>query len=122
MSELAKWFNAYYGPAVDDSYDLGAVSFRWKNFYLSGAVVSDTTTGVKFGTAATQKLGFFNATPIVQPSATTDLRQALVDLGLIASGGGGESFIGTLQLTTGTNFLFWEDDLLGYEDDVLFYN
>jgi hypothetical protein len=31
----------------------------------------DTTTGTKFGTATTQKLGFWNATPIVRPSAFT---------------------------------------------------
>jgi len=31
-------------------------------------IVLDTTTGSKIGTAVTQKLGFFNATPIVQPS------------------------------------------------------
>jgi hypothetical protein len=30
-----------------------------------------TTTGTKIGTATTQKLGFFNATPVVQPSAYT---------------------------------------------------
>lgn len=30
-----------------------------------------TTTGTKFGTATSQKIGFFNATPVVQPSAYT---------------------------------------------------
>ena len=30
--------------------------------------VLDTTTGTKFGTATTQKLSFFNATPVVQPT------------------------------------------------------
>jgi hypothetical protein len=30
-----------------------------------------TTTGTKIGTATNQKLGFFNATPVVQPSAYT---------------------------------------------------
>jgi hypothetical protein len=30
-----------------------------------------TTTGTKIGTATTQKLGFYNATPVVQPSAYT---------------------------------------------------
>ena len=33
-------------------------------------VVLGTTTGSKIGTATTQKLGFWNATPIVQPSST----------------------------------------------------
>lgn len=50
-----------------------------------------TTTGTKIGTATTQKLGFFNATPIVQPAAVTTV-QGLADalgsatgLGLIAT-------------------------------------
>ncbi len=34
-------------------------------------VVLSATTGTKIGTATTQKLGFFNATPIAQPSAYT---------------------------------------------------
>ncbi len=31
-------------------------------------LITDTTTGMKIGTATTQKLGFWNATPIVQPT------------------------------------------------------
>lgn len=31
-------------------------------------IVTDSTTGTKIGTATTQKLGFWNATPIVQPT------------------------------------------------------
>jgi len=48
-----------------------------------------TTTGTKFGTSTSQKLGFFNATPIVQPASVTTaqgLADRLTDLGLIASG------------------------------------
>ena len=43
-----------------------------------------TTTGTKFGTQTSQKLSFYNATPIIQP-ATTNVVSALVNLGLIAS-------------------------------------
>jgi hypothetical protein len=50
-------------------------------------VALGTTTGTKIGTATSQKLGFFNATPVIQPTGTTDLRQALINLGLYASGG-----------------------------------
>jgi hypothetical protein len=46
-----------------------------------------TTTGTKFGTATTHKLAFYNATPIVQPASTTDLRLVLINLGLLAAGG-----------------------------------
>lgn len=35
---------------------------------LSGNYALDTVTGVKIGTASTQKLGFWNATPVVQPT------------------------------------------------------
>lgn len=33
-------------------------------------IVTDTTTGTKIGTATSQKLGFFNATPVVQQATT----------------------------------------------------
>lgn len=45
------------------------------------------SSGTKIGTATTQKVAFFNATPVVQRPSTTDIRQALIDLGLLASGG-----------------------------------
>lgn len=68
------------------------------------AFVLGTVTGTKFGTATSQKLGFFNKTPVVQRGAiaaytntgvyATDaaniktavdaIRQALIDLGLTA--------------------------------------
>lgn len=62
-------------------------------------VALGTTTGTKVGTATTQKIGFYNATPIVQPAgigaAATDaattqalannLRTALINLGLVAA-------------------------------------
>jgi hypothetical protein len=39
-------------------------------------VSTDTTTGTKIGTATTQKLGFWNATPIAQPAAVADATSA----------------------------------------------
>lgn len=61
-------------------------------------LVAGTTTGTKIGTATTQKLGFYNATPVVRPSATpvnasdlataitllNDIKAKLIALGLIA--------------------------------------
>jgi len=32
-------------------------------------IVADTTTGTKIGTAVTQKLGFWNATPVIQQAS-----------------------------------------------------
>jgi len=49
-------------------------------------IATDTTTGLKIATGTTQKLGFFNATAVVQPTATTDLGTVLSNLGLRASG------------------------------------
>ena len=46
-------------------------------------IVLGTTTGTKFGTATTQKLSFYNSTPIVQPSGNA--LTALSNLGLVAS-------------------------------------
>lgn len=48
-------------------------------------IALDTTTGTKIGTGTTQLLGFYNAAPVSQRSG--ELRQALIDLGLIANGG-----------------------------------
>ena len=36
-------------------------------------VVLNTSTGTKIGTATTQKLGFFNSTPVVQQSAIANI-------------------------------------------------
>lgn len=48
----------------------------------TGAAVHDIGIG-----SSTAKLGFFGATTVVQPVNTTDLRTAIIDLGLLASGG-----------------------------------
>lgn len=37
----------------------------------AAVIVAGTTTGLKIGTATTQKLGFFNSTPVVKPAALT---------------------------------------------------
>jgi hypothetical protein len=39
-------------------------------------LVTDTTTGTKIGTATSQKIGFFNATPVVQQAAIADATDA----------------------------------------------
>ena len=55
-----------------------------------------STNGTKLGTATSQKIGFWNATPVVQPAAVTtvqDFYNAMSNIGLIASG--------TITLPTG---------------------
>jgi hypothetical protein len=65
-------------------------------------IVTDTTTGTKIGTATTQKIGFFNATPVVQPSST-----GLGTSGFTSGGGGnfvhaGSTFTGNVGSTAYT--------------------
>lgn len=50
-------------------------------------IAVESTTGTKIGTAATQKIGFFGATPVVQQGHYTTVDGhtiALTNLGLIA--------------------------------------
>lgn len=53
--------------------------------------VRPTTTGYLIGSAADQAIGFFGATPVVQPANTRTARQALQDVGLLATGGAQDS-------------------------------
>lgn len=46
-------------------------------------IATDTTTGMKIGTSTSQKIAFFNSTPIVKPSG--DVATALSNLGLVSS-------------------------------------
>lgn len=73
-----------------DETGTGLMAFA-TNPTLSGATFADatnivlnTTTGTKIGTATGQKLGFFNATPVIQQ--TGNIITALSNLGLITSG------------------------------------
>lgn len=90
----------------------GNVTISTKN------IVTDTTTGTIIGTGTTQKLGFFNATPVVQQAAATDLGTALSNLGLRASGtaypittSGAVSFTGGLTVST-VNFTLTDKDVV----------
>lgn len=42
----------------------------------AGNIIVGTTTGTKIGTATTQKLGFYNATPVVQGASVADATDA----------------------------------------------
>jgi len=76
----------------------GAATFSGDVTVSAVNLITDTTTGTKIGTGATQKIGFFNATPVVQPAAVADATDAasvitqlnsllarMRDLGLIAT-------------------------------------
>ena len=63
---------------VTITHSLNNIAVAGGTTTLAGLVMTDATnivlnatTGTKIGTAITEKLGFYNATPIVQPSAYT---------------------------------------------------
>ncbi len=80
----------------------GTSEWSWSNTTFTVADANDiavgTTTGTKIGTATTQKLGFYNKAPVVQPTAVANATDAasvitqlnallsrMRDLGLIAT-------------------------------------
>lgn len=80
-------------PNTDNKIDLGDGSHRFNSLYVGQITITDATnivlsasTGTIIGTSTSQKLGFFNATPIVQVGATIDLGVVLSNLGLRAAG------------------------------------
>jgi hypothetical protein len=91
---IDKDYTAYFFWDSVDSWDFGTGNIKTIGTGTFGGltildgtdIALDTTTGTKIGTATTQKLGFFNATPVVQQTATTDLGTALSNLGLRAAG------------------------------------
>lgn len=59
----------------------------WMQLGDGVAIETGTTNGSKIGFLATQKLGFWGATPIARPANTSDLKDVLEATGLMASGG-----------------------------------
>lgn len=76
---------------VQDALDMKGATLTLGNVTISDSAGIRTfdfgsTNGTKLG-ATGNKIGFLGATPIVRPSSTTDLRQALINLGLYTTGG-----------------------------------
>jgi hypothetical protein len=61
-----------FGTGTNGNVIIGATR---GNLQITDArnIILGTGTGTRIGTATTQKLAFFNATPVVQPAAVTDL-------------------------------------------------
>jgi len=79
-------------------YNIQALQVNQTLELVNRNIKLSTSTGTKIGTATTQKLAFYNATPVVQPAAVADATDAasvitqlnlllsrLRDLGLIAT-------------------------------------
>jgi hypothetical protein len=60
-----------------------------------------TSTGTKIGTDPLQKLGFFDATPVVQAADTADIKDAFCTLGFMANGGASPLNLDSGALTCG---------------------
>lgn len=72
--------------------------FSGATFADATNIVFNTTTGTKIGTATSQKLSFYNSTPIVQPSGS--VITALTNLGLVATPMVSESELTITDITT----------------------
>lgn len=76
---------------IQAALDLKSVTLTLGNVTISDAagirtITLGSTNGTKIG-ATGDKIGFLGANTIVRPSSTTDLRQALINLGLYTTGG-----------------------------------
>jgi hypothetical protein len=82
FTEFKEYLNLYY-PNTSPGGFTGNVTLNG-NVTISGLVsLPDssnvqlgTGAGTKIGTATTQKIGFYNATPVVQPTAIADATDA----------------------------------------------
>lgn len=73
----------YNGTAIVASNTVGALTLQGDLTLSTHNLVTDTVTGTKIGTvggAAGQKLGFFAATPIVQPLLATGAAHTVDDV------------------------------------------
>jgi hypothetical protein len=97
---LQEWWNDS-GTALASISSAGLGSFAGLSLTDATNIAVGTSTGTKIGTATTQKLAFWNVTPIVQPANTVELVTLLTNVGLRASGGNPDLNIGTGTLTCG---------------------
>lgn len=89
LSQFASTTSLQLLGVISDETGSGALTFA-TNPTFSGITIADatnivlnTTTGTKFGTSTSQKLAFYNSTPIVQP--TGNIITALSNLGLVGT-------------------------------------
>ena len=70
-------------PTISSSDTLSNKTLAGVTISDAGNIVLNTTTGTKIGTAAGQKIGFYNATPVIQQAGTGET------VGFTAGGGTG---------------------------------
>lgn len=90
FTEFKEYLNLYY-PNTSPGGFTGNITING-NVAITGVVSlssniqTDTSIGTKIGTSTTQKISFYNATPVVQPSAVanaTDAASAITQLNLL---------------------------------------
>ncbi len=74
-----RWLDIFYHGTLTSTITGTAISLT------AGNVATDTTTGTKIGTGTTQKLGFWNVTPIVQPTTAVAAATFVANTSLIAN-------------------------------------
>jgi hypothetical protein len=67
-------------------------------------IVLGTTTGSKIGTAVTQKLGFWNVTPVVQPAAAAQAAAAAQTQDALTDSTGGSASTTLAAITAGAAY------------------
>lgn len=70
----------------------------------AGNVVTNGTTGTKIGTATTQKIGFWNATPIVQPAGAGQAAAAAATQETLTDSTGGTASTTLAAITAGAEY------------------
>ena len=101
------WDKSYFYCVADGQLGLKAgattpvltTTFAEATITLADAIdiVVNATTGTKIGTATTQKLGFWNKTPVVQPAAAA--QAALTD----STGGATDGTLAAVGATNGSD-------------------
>jgi hypothetical protein len=62
------------------AWTLPTVAAQSSETFADGSnIILGTATGTKIGTATTQKLGFYNATPVIQGTGIADVNNSTVD-------------------------------------------
>ena len=92
LTQLKTWWEGEYQAVAVAS----SPTFAGMTFSDAGNLTVNATTGTKIGTAVTQKLGFWNAAPVVQQAHVADPAATAVDPDAITS-----SVLGDLVATNG---------------------
>lgn len=74
IKRLDAFFDLYYRTnMIDKNVFSNPVYINNKIFFKDGTLINTGgTTGLKIGTATTNKIGFYNATPVDQPATVSD--------------------------------------------------